>query len=1549
MPSPNDSFRSRVQHIVSPGRPLPTAASVSRHLSALACGLMVLLLSFRAADAQLISSEWNTGNGTWNVTTNWDPNDVPDNGAGFTYDVQIGNRPVAANVFVTLVPEDGTSDTITSLTVSGGADLSTNGNAIFVVGQTTLSGVSSSVLVQPAAGGGIAFNTDNLDINASSSLQMSGGTADIDVLLEVNATGSIVGHGLVVVGDADAVVEVGLENSGSIVVGNNANALLTLQSNGVDTLNLDGTTETGVVDVSNVLANTAFDTLTLVVDGPLSDAFSGTLSVGQRDRVAFNDAFTMDGAEVQLDGGTNVATMDGPGSVTSIANSIFTITGSALISNNLAFTGAANTVTLAGGSTLTLGGTVTMPPPALDLSLSTAGLVITGSFTSTGLLDDFNWDGPGTASTTISGTGVMNLNVDQVDTGNDIYGGVLTLNDTAALGVNVTAGVWTVANELNKNNAGIALVSGDRINLTGAINVSAGTLDLPAVTTNASATISTAGILTFGGTSVLGGAQSIGGSGLLRMEGTSSVSGNTTIATGTFDWDGLGTGTSHTIADGVTLTINSPVLDSDGDMDDPVNLGGNGAGLIVNGPALWTQNGVFHSNNAAAGTATIGGTSAVRFTNTINVNGNTLVTTPVTFDGAACFADIDAGMTFDLDSPVIYTQGLIDGAGTYDPGPSNTVTGDFTINADTFDIDAGNWVVESDARLVVNTGDYDNTVTNSFDTTLSLNNGEVLMNTADPEFVMDGTLNLSASGAVGAEWTGDALAIGNDSGTLDADLNVSGDGNPSSQGRFFTPVTFHSDADVNINAGASLMLNSVVHFDTVNGPNNAEFTGAGSLGFSNVVNVNEAVTLAMPGGTVDLDGVDATGETVNIDAPLTIQAATLANFGRVNGGGGINILDINHNAGSGSLTVTLDNPAGHWTLNGPGVMNLVNDNTAATLLAGNPAVLNGTVNVTGDVRVASLLEISGVVNINTPGEPLRLAGGNTVVRNTIKGATITGAGVLGADDGRDLAGFGTIDTDIRFTGVSSLWAKDGTLTLNGSTFELLFLGTLDDSGILNVTDPWETDGGPAGSIFGVRLQGGTLQGGTITNDGTEGIAGHGLVASRVINDSNVTALDPGETLVFQTGANDNDWDGSGNNGQLIAQGGILELRDNATFGFTGDVIATNGGKVFTNGFGLDFNPASAIFLNNGTLQSTRSTDIGGTVTVSGATPSTIEVTNNFFLDFQAGSVVTLNQNLAARNNNILIRSGATFSGSGALSIPDGSHLVMYAGSNANVLLDLAGALRPANSEGIGQVTVKDLQQAVTSQLFMEITGTLLNQYDRVTVNGTAVIGGYLNLDIDGGFVPVLGQTFNILSATGGVTGKFSALESSDMPAGLGFKVNYLPTLVQVEVIAGGEFEEWIHLFTSLTNPADRLRTADPDGDGMNNLMEFAFDGNPTRGTNDGKVVSKIAPVGGVNALTLTFPVRYKNEANDTPGPEFRVIGLTDPILQYRVFATDSLASFPLVVGLVTGADATAIQAGLPPLSPGWSYSTCRSPGPVAGDPAEFMRIDISEGPLAPPP
>lgn len=106
-------------------------------------------------------------------------------------------------------------------------------------------------------------------------------------------------------------------------------------------------------------------------------------------------------------------------------------------------------------------------------------------------------------------------------------------------------------------------------------------------------------------------------------------------------------------------------------------------------------------------------------------------------------------------------------------------------------------------------------------------------------------------------------------------------------------------------------------------------------------------------------------------------------------------------------------------------------------------------------------------------------------------------------------------------------------------------------------------------------------------------------------------------MIVQTAGNDNDWDGATNTGDLIAITGDLELRDNATFGFTGTVSAENGREVFANGFALDFNPGSTINLTESRYRSTSSTDIGGTVTVGVGTASTIEVQNNFFSNTSA--------------------------------------------------------------------------------------------------------------------------------------------------------------------------------------------------------------------------------------------------------------------------------------------------------------------------------------------
>jgi autotransporter-associated beta strand protein len=144
------------------------------------------------------------------------------------------------------------------------------------------------------------------------------------------------------------------------------------------------------------------------------------------------------------------------------------------------------------------------------------------------------------------------------------------------------------------------------------------------------------------------------------------------------------------------------------------------------------------------------------------------------------------------------------------------------------------------------------------------------------------------------------------------------------------------------------------------------------------------------------------------------------------------------------------------------------------------------------------------------------------------------------------------------------------------------------------------------------------------------------------------------------------------------------------------------------------------------------------------------------------------------------------------------------------------------------------------------------------------------------------------------------------------------------------------------------KTDDPDKDGKDNLYEFAFDGNPLSGAIDGKVVGKVATVGGNQVLTLTLPVRNGATFSDDFGDELSA--LVDGVY-YRIEGDETLVNFADTIDEVTGGDATAIQAGLPGVSDvngdtiaDWTYRTFRAPGTVSTVSKAFLRAKATETP-----
>jgi hypothetical protein len=712
--------------------------------------------------------------------------------------------------------------------------------------------------------------------------------------------------------------------------------------------------------------------------------------------------------------------------------------------------------------------------------------------------------------------------------------------------------------------------------------------------------------------------------------------------------------------------------------------------------------------------------------------------------------------------------------------------------------------------------------------------------------------------------------------------------------------------DIIINNGGTLRLsNGAITINEESGSGLFDINVGGTLAGNGVVNLTDAV----PSNTVllILDGTLTAASTAPDDL-LGNSAATLT----------INANDSNTRA----------------DLDGVAESGIINVSVNDTLEINVPLkdVFNGTLNLGrgSRIRMSAPWQAGNgaMINANT----VNLIFGTPGAAATLDGAAFTLAGgVIDLDD------VDSLRFSAPFTASSGTISNAGHVIFNtNSTIaagaNLLMIGevaslTVNTNAIVNIDDPdFDLDGGAfAGNIVTIN------SGGVLDLDLG---AGADEALSGTIN------LNGGELDVTTL---DNNWiiDGIVNVG---ANTGVSQINGE-------EVTVTSATVTVGTNSTLDLNAPSVwettgnLVLNAATYRSASATDFAGDMSVGPAGDSTLKVGGTFA--FENGSATTLNGNLRLENTTTIVHPGADFTGSGTLINRSNRTLRLLDGvvsGDLNVLIQNEGELQLGAVNTDAQVSGADFQQAPTGTMQIEIGGTALNTFDRFNLTGTAVLSGELNLSLIGGFVPVAGQTFNFLTASGGISGVFGTVnQPAGMPAGTAFSVSYTPTVVRLTVTT--PYEAWINSFTSLTATADKLKTADPDGDRQNNLVEFALDGNPTNALPSGKVLVKVAPVSGVDALTLTFPIRAGATLDPTDpagGPlVFEHIG--DAVF-YSIEASEDLTnvSWTLDVTVVAGADATSIQAGLPALNAGWIYRTFRSPGPVTSDPEEFMRLLIGD-------
>ena len=501
---------------------------------------------------------------------------------------------------------------------------------------------------------------------------------------------------------------------------------------------------------------------------------------------------------------------------------------------------------------------------------------------------------------------------------------------------------------------------------------------------------------------------------------------------------------------------------------------------------------------------------------------------------------------------------------------------------------------------------------------IQLNGGELDVTTADTNWTIQGDVNVSPNSGT-SQIAGHVV-------TMSTASIVVGE---NSMLQINAANVWGASGSLDVKAGAVASLNGITTFSGA-----GTFTGAGTLLIAGITTFDAPTMIDMPSGTVDLDGNDFIGGTVTVDADTTINVATMADFGN-NNVIGFNTLQLNDLA---SLTVNLSSLNDEWTLTADGRLDINASTTVAdgSGIHGSDFNMAGTATIDGNSFWEARTDISGTVTI-AAGSRLTLSGGNLDDANWLLDGTINGPGALGAGNLRALHGFGTINADIDFDRDTELFAHSGALILTGDILDARLLGTFDGDAILDVTNPWNTS-----VVTQVVLQGGKLRGAAITNDGLiRAAAGETLVTARVINDLQIFA--DGGDLEFETAGNDNDWDGTANNGQLNAFNGDITLHDNADFEYAGTIFVGSGSELFTTGFSFESQPGSLVDMTGGTWRQSanRTTEIGGEFVVNAPLESSFKTggTSSTF-QFEPTADVTLNGILRLDSGITRIEAGA---------------------------------------------------------------------------------------------------------------------------------------------------------------------------------------------------------------------------------------------------------------------------------------------------------------------
>ncbi len=1176
----------------------------------------------------------------------------------------------------------------------------------------------------------------------------------------------------------------------------------------------------------------------------------------------------------------------------------------------------------------------------------------------------------------VSGPGGMIVNaagrwLHLSNSGNDFSGGLIfrgAAGNTLQFTHPSAMGTGPIRTEANANLQPLASMSTG----TGVSNP----IDLAPATTLTVTTASATPLLLSGGTSGAG-TLSKNGPGSVTLSGTSTHTGGTTISDGLLTVSGSGTFGSN----GGNLTVSGGILDlaggtwnagtvtiSGGTIQNgtlsgksyagqkgfvSANLTGGSIALTMNsansrlvlsgtntyGGATNITNGTLQPTTAAALPNYASGTISVAANGTLLINSsnwtlaqiNDLLANPllsVASGGTVAIDTVGGNFSTSVIAPAAATLGIRKlGANTMTITGASTYTGRTTVNAGTLTIDAaaGGSLSASSALTFSGTGtfNYNTTATSQRLGALTFATGD---GTVRLTRTTDQALTFSSMAARGAGAT--------------ANFSLSG-GTPSATNGF---VLSGVTANTFIDQGTFFGGGAYAWYDNAGFVRAIDYVGpdTGAVTSGTVATLASATHQQITGAITAQDSATFTtlniaGDhnfTLNGGATVTVNGILKSgNNGSpavISGGTGINTVN------NGELIVRTDGPNDSLTIGTPV---LANGTSFLTKTGAGTLTLNAANTITGGVVLnAGQLNINNAAALGTLASRLTINEG-TVLDNTTSPAadisilTKNPVTINGSFTYKGTSGDLSFPND---AGQSMVMPNDVTITVLANTLKIPkgFGDTPGGGSFAKLTKD-----GPGTLWIGTNGNS-NYSGGLVVNAGVvtgnlgqaEQFAGRGPIALGASSGSSNAVISSGGNtshsggITVRSGSNVilamasygglGTWGGPvelGNNLTLSGNGGSIDLSGRISGG--GDIVIGNTGsykissgvsKSFVNTgtiglYGINTS-TGRVLLNSGTLRLGPNASPGGSPLVSLAAGTTLDVT--LIPAFTLGSGSTLEA-----------KGTGTGTGTTAARIQGAS------GGTVNL------GERPVNLTFTPTVFTGDTARPA----LLVSEGTLVLNNNTFTVNNAAAtalgVGVYRLIEVTRNTVTQNASPFYPVSVTG------SGLESGTAAT---ISVSSGQVILTVDV-ADTTYASWA-ADKGLDGTAGKENGIgdDPDGDGATNLIEFALNGNPLDGSDNGYQEYAIEDTDADTRkeLTLTLAVR-----NGTGSPVFSVSSspsVTVDGVTYTIEGSVDL-NFP-----GSGVSETSAPTGLDPLPSGWEYRRFRLDVSNGLPDKGFLRVEVTK-------